>query len=453
MKKDLTQGTEWKQILLFALPIIAGQILQQLYNTVDGIIVGNFVSEGALAAVGACGTLSFVFLAFAMGMSNGSSIIISQLFGARRIGEMRTAVTTALIMLTAMGIAFALIANLSAEFLIARILAVDDDGIKRLSLVYFRIYSAGLLFQFLYNAVAGILRAIGDSRATLFFLLISACTNIIGDLLLVAVIPLGVAGAAIATVLSQLVCAAASFVYMVRRYSDFRFRLRELVFDGEKCLLCLKMGIPSSFQTMSVSVGNLLIQRLVNGFGTATMAAYTVGNRFDYYLNAPGSSFITAMAAFAGQNTGAGKPERIKRGLRSAVIMDVLIISGAGALIYIFARPLSALFGIGGETLRQAVEFLRFMMLCYPLYAFYMPFNGTFQGCGDPLHSLLIAVLAVIGKVTGSYAMAYLFHVGYSSCWKGNAIGWILGCTLVLIHYRSGKWQKKAIATQTQEAK
>ena len=454
MKRNLTEGIEWKQILIFALPIMAGQLLQQLYNTVDGIVVGNFVSEGALAAVGSCGTMSFVFLAFAMGMSNGSGIIISQLFGARRMDEMRRAVSTALIMLTALGIAFALIAILSADFLMTRVLAITDAEIKRMSILYFRIYAVGLLFQFLYNAVASILRAIGDSKATLYFLLISAVANIFGDLLLVAVIPLGVAGAAIATVLSQLACAAAAFLYMVRRYPDFRFRLRELVFDGEKCLLCLKMGIPTSFQTMAVSIGNLLLQRLVNSFGTATMAAYTVGTRYDHYLNCPTNGFFTAMSAFAGQNTGAGRPDRIKRGLRSAVIMDVLIICGVGALMYAFAEPLSRLFGVQGETLRQSVEFLRFMMLCYPVFAFYMPFNGTFQGCGDPMHSLCSAVLAVIGKILGAYGMAYIFHVGYSSCWKSNVIGWIMACIFVLLYFRSGKWQTKGIVKQqAQEAK
>lgn len=445
MNRKLTEGKEWKLILLFALPIMAGQLLQQLYNTVDGIVVGNYVSSDALAAVGSCNTLSFVFLALAMGMSNGSGVVVSQLFGARRMEEMRRAASTALIMLFALGVFFTLLGIFSAGFIMDRILCITDEEINHQAAVYFRIYSVGLLFQFIYNAVAAILRSIGDSKATLYFLLVSTVANIILDILLVAVIPWGVAGAAIATVFSQAACAAVSFVYMSKRYEAFRFKLRDMIFDKEKFIVCLKMGIPTSAQQLVISCGSLLLQRLVNSFGAITMSAYTVGVRFDNYISVPVMGFFTGMAAFAGQNTGAGRPDRIKRGLFSVMLMDVAGVSVLCVLLYIFAAPLARLFGVDGEILEQSVEFMRFMAFCYPIFAAYIPFNGTFQGCGDPEHAMVTSLIALALKVVGAYGMVYFLDWGYAACWQCNLVGWSVALVYVLIHFAGGKWKNKSL--------
>ena len=231
MAKNMTQGTPWKLILLFSLPIMLGNLLQQLYNTVDSVIVGQFISTEALGAVGTCGPLTVLLLAFAIGLSTGASILIAQLFGAGRLEEMRKSVSTALILLAAVGVGISVLGFFTAKPLLRYALGVPES-VLGLATLYMRIYAAGLFFQFLYNIVAAILRAVGDSRATLYFLLISSIINIVLDLVLILVFHLGVAGAAIATVFAQFCSAVASFVYMFGKYEMLRFQAGEFRFVG-----------------------------------------------------------------------------------------------------------------------------------------------------------------------------------------------------------------------------
>lgn len=451
MGKTLTEGSEWRKILLFSLPIMAGHLLQQLYNTVDGIVVGNFISSDALAAVGSCATLTMVFIALALGMSNGSGIVVAQLFGARKMSELRRTASTAFIMLFALGMFFSVLGFYSADFIMDKILRIKEPEINGPAAVYFRVYSLGLLFQFIYNAVAAILRSVGDSRATLYFLLVSTLINTVLDLVFVYVFSWGVAGAAWATVIAQAACAAVSFIYMFRRYEYLRFTPRHLVFDREKFILCLKMGIPTSIQQLVISCGNLLLQRLVNSFGSVTMSAYTVGVRFDHYMGVPVMGFYSGVSAFAGQNIGAGKPERVKRGLKMTIIMDLTFVILLSVLIYVLATPLSRLFGVEGEILEQSVEFLRFMALAYPIFACYIPINGAMQGCGDPRGALLASMSALIAKVAGAYGMVYLLNMGYSSCWRSNAIGWSVAFAVALLRFATGRWRRGSIVRKTEE--
>ena len=451
MEKSMTRGREWRLILLFSLPIMAGQLLQQLYNTVDGIVVGNFISSAALSAVGSCTTLSFVFLAVAMGMGNGCGIVVAQLYGAGEHGEMRRAASTALLLFLGLGVVFTALGLVLTPFIMRRALGIADEEICSQAIVYFRIYSLGLIFQFVYNAISSILRSVGDSRATLYFLLVSTLANIVLDLLLVAVLPWGVAGAAIATVLAQAACAAVSWIYMRRRHECFRFSGRELVFDVRKLVLCLKMGILTTVQQLVVSCGHLLLQRLVNSFGPVTMAAYTVGVRFDMYIAVPTTGFFSGMAAFAGQNTGAGRPDRVKRGLGAAMLMSFGMVAILSSLVYIFAVPLARLFGVEDAALTQSVEFMRFISIFYPLFALYLPINGTLQGCGDPAPSLIAALLALGGRVCGSYAMAYAFNMGYSSCWRSCVVGWTLALCFAGLYFMSGRWRTRGIARAAEQ--
>lgn len=451
MGKSLTEGSEWKKILLFSLPIMAGQLLQQLYNTVDGIVVGNFISSNALAAVGGCASLTLVFIALALGMSNGSGIVVAQLFGARKIQELRRTASTAIITLLVLGVFFSVLGFFSSGFIMDHILRITDAEINALSALYFRVYSVGLVFQFIYNAVAAVLRSVGDSRATLYFLLVSTLVNTALDLLFVCVFHWGVAGAAWATVIAQTACALVSFVYMFRRYDYLRFTPRQLIFDRQKLSLCLKMGIPTSIQQLIISCGNLLLQRLVNSFDAVTMSAFTVGVRFDHYMGVPVMGFYNGMSAFAGQNIGAGRPERVKRGLAATIVMDLILVSVLSVFIYIFASPLARLFGVDGAILAQSVEFLRFMALIYPIFAVYIPFNGTAQGCGDPNGSLLAALTALVSKVVGAYGMVYLLGLGYASCWQCNAIGWSLALAVAVARFSTGRWRRGSLVHNTGE--
>lgn len=281
--------------------------MQQLYNTVDGIVVGQFVSDAALAAVGNCASLTFVFLAVSFGLANGVSIVISQLFGARRTEDMRSAASTALILLVGTGVAASIIGMVLSRAFLHGMLGIPEGEVLSLSISYFTIYAGGLVFQFAYNAVAAVLRAVGDSKATLYFLCVTAVLNAILDLTFVLVFHWGVAGTAIATVLAQVICTAFSYVYMTRHYPVFRYKRGEFVFQWDKCALCLKLGIPTMLQQSVVAFGGVFMQRLVNHFGNALMSAFTVGNRVENYIFVPIMALNNGMATFTGQNMGAGR--------------------------------------------------------------------------------------------------------------------------------------------------
>ena len=445
MKKDMTTGSIWKNLLFFSIPIMLGTLLQSLYNTVDGIIVGNFVSENALAAVGTSTVVTLGMTTLGFGMSTGCSIAVGQFFGAGKEKEMRATAATAMVRLGSLGAAMMLLGVLCADFIAEHILGIESLEVRAYAASYLRIYSVGLILMYVYNCISAILRSVGDSKAALYFLIISTVVNVLLDLLFVAVFGWEVAGAAWATVIAQAACLVFSYVYMYRRYEIFRFGLRQLRPERDKLRLCVKLGIPTSLQHIVVACGNIALQRLIDSFGPVSMAAYTVGRTYDHYISVPCLAMFQSMTSFAGQNTGAGRYDRVKRGAFQAAGMAVAGVAVLGVIIYAAASPLAAAFGVSGETQAQAVAYLRFIAVAYPLMAAYLPFNGCFQGCGEPLAATASSIVALSTRVGAAYLMAYAFHVGYSSGWKSYAVGW--GCALiyVLIHFYRGKWMTKSI--------
>lgn len=441
----MTQGVAWKTILVFSLPIMIGNLLQQLYNTVDGIVVGNYVSETALAAVGSCATLAFVFLAVSIGMSAGCGIFVAQLYGARRMEDLKAAVSTSLILLIGMGIVMSLIGAFGARFLLRDLMGVAEGELLEQAVVYFVIYSVGLVFQYAYNAVAQLLRSIGDSKATLIFLTVAALMNLVLDLVCVISFHWGVAGAAIATVFSQLCSVVVSFYYLFKKYPMLRMTPKELVFDREKCRVILKLAVPATLQQCAVSFGNVFVQRLINSFGQVTMAAYAAGMKVENYIFVPVLGFNIGMSTFTGQNAGAGKMDRIRTAWRSTEVMAVLVTAVFSVLAWVAAAPISALFGIQGDTLAQSVELIRFQSFFFVLFGAYMVASGVLQGAGDVLFASMATLSSLATRVIVAYAMAYVFHMGHSSCWKAVPIGWAVGFAMALTRYFAGTWKRKIV--------
>lgn len=441
-KASMTSGTEWKLILLFTLPLMAGNLLQQLYNTVDGIIVGNFISENALAAVGTCSSLTMLFIALALGMSNGAAVVIAQLFGADRMTELRKAVSTALILFAVMGVVFSVLGVLLAGFLLSAVLNVQDyllDG----AVLYFRIYALGLLFQFLYNIVAAILRSLGDSRATLYFLLISSVCNILLDLLTILVLGWGIAGVAIATVVSQGLSAVVSLVYMFRFYPMLRFQKGEFSFDRSTCGLIVKMGIPTTLQQCVVSFGHMAIQRVINDFDIT--AGYTAATRIESFAVIPAQGFLMGMATFTGQNLGAKKPDRIIRALKQTLIMSFIVDALVIGILVPLAPNLIGLFGVVGDSTSVAVSYLRYCSCFLSIFCTYFCFNGVLQGAGDVGFTAFNTFTGLVIKVAFVYLMAYLTPLGVAAIWFGNLVSWLYSLALSALRYRFGPWRKKGI--------
>ena len=442
---DMTVGSEWKKILFFALPIMAGQFLQQLYNTVDGIVVGNFVSEAALGAVGACTTLALLFLAFSTGFGNGCGIMIAQLFGAGRMEEVKRAVSTGIILLSAIGLAASFLGWFGARWMVCTILNITQPALQNMAVEYFSLYALGLVFTFQYNCIASILRAVGDSKATLYFLCVSATINLALDILFVATFQWGVAGAAIATVVSQIICVVVCFLYMFAKYPVFRFRKGEFRFDPALGKLCLELGLPMSLQMAIVSCGNVLMQRLVNHFGETTMAAFTCGLRIENYAMVPAMGFNSAMSMFTGQNIGAGKIDRIERGWRSAVMMALGITFVIATALFAGAYPLSALFGVDGEAQLQAVDYIRFVSYMMLIFSAYLTTNAVVQGSGDALYASFCSFSTLGIRVALSYTLVFFFDFDYHVLWRCIPIGWVFAMGLALHYFFKGKWKTKSV--------
>jgi len=441
----MTVGSEWKHIVMFSLPIMAGNLLQQLYNTVDGIVVGNYVSESALAAVGNCAILATVFLAVAMGLSGGAGIMIAQYFGAKDEGNMRSACSTALILLLVLGVVFTVLGIAFARPLCERLMDISDPEVLDMSATYFAIYASGLIFQFCYNIVAFVLRGVGDSKATLYFLMVSAALNVVLDLYFVISLGWGVSGVAIATVISQAACTIVSIIYMFKKYPIFRFKRNEFVFEAEKCKLCLRLGIPATLQQCIISFGSVFIQRLINSFGQVTMSAYTVGMRVESYVFIPIFSFNIGLGTFTGQNMGAGKIDRIKRAWKSVSVFAVGVCICISATTYIFAVPLSKLFGVSGQTLIQSVEYIHYLSKFFVIFALYMVAGGVLHGAGDVIYSSCCTLSSLLVRVVCSYLLVYGFGFGYNAAWLCIPVGWLCAMVLAYIRYFGGQWMKKGL--------
>ena len=439
---SMTSGTEWKLILLFTLPLMAGNLLQQLYNTVDGIIVGNVVGENALASVGTCSALTMLFIALALGMSNGAAVIVAQFFGAGKLEELRKTVSTALILFAVMGVCFSVLGVVLAQWFLSVVLSVQDYLLEG-AVLYFRIYALGLLFQFLYNIVAAILRSLGDSRATLYFLLISSVCNILLDLLLTVGLHWGIAGVAIATVISQGISAAVSLVYMFRLYPMLRFSKGEFSFDKGTCGLIVKMGLPTTLQQCVVSFGHMAIQRVINDFDIT--AGYTAATRIECFAIIPAQGFLMGVTTFTGQNLGAKRLDRITRGLKQTLCMSFLVDLLVVAVILPLAPALVGLFGVVGSSTGIAVTYLRYCSCFLAIFCTYFCFNGVLQGSGDVGFTAFNTFTGLVIKVAFVYLMAYLTPMGVAAIWFGNLVSWLYSLTLSALRYRFGPWRKKGI--------
>ena len=446
MLKDMTEGSEAKHIIVFAVPMLIGNVFQQLYNIVDAAVVGQFVGPDALAAVGASFPVSFLMIAAVMGLTMGSAILISQLYGARRMEEMRRAVSTLLLFSLFSSIALSVLGYfLSVPVL--RLIRTPDEVLVNAS-VFLKISFTGLVFAFAYNIFSAILRSLGDSKTPLYFLVLSVALNVALDLVFVPIFHWGVAGVAWATVISQGVAAVgtASFIY-IRNIEALKFKLSELVFDRVLFSKSLKLGIPSAVQQTVLSMGFILIQGLVNSFGAVTMAAIAAASRIESITTLPNMNIGMAAATFTGQNMGAGKIDRVKKGYRSAVFI-ILAFSVVTSLIVYFAGPyMIQIFVKSTETeiIRQGREYLNVISYFLIIFGLMYGTNSVLRGAGDVNISMLSTLITLGVRIAAGYTMKYL-GMGPEAIWWSLPIGWAIGLGIALWRYFTGAWEKKAVA-------
>ena len=422
MVRDMTAGSPSKILVTFALPMILGNVFQQLYNIVDSVVVGNFVGSDALAAVGASYPVTFLFIAVATGASIGCSVVISQFYGAKRITEMKSSVFTAL---TSMMTLSALL--LLAGLLLARpllLLMRTPGDIFSDADAYLRIYVAAVPFLFLYNTSTAAFNALGDSRTPLLFLAAACVLNIGLDFVLILWCSMGVAGAAVATVFSQLVSGGLCLLYMFRRFPVLRLQRRDWIPERRMLLNESRVGLPMGFQMSIIAIGAMILQIALNRLGSTAIAGFIAAQKIDQLANQPMMSFGITMATYAAQNYGAGNMRRIRAGVRRCILMSVGFSIVCGGALILAAKPMAGLF-VGAdqpEVLDYVQTYLLLNASLYFLLALLFIFRYTLQGLGKSLFPTIAGVAELLMRTLAALVLANIW--GYAGVCLSNPIAW-----------------------------
>ena len=434
----MTEGTIWKSILFFSLPLIGGNILQQLYNTADSLIVGQFIGDAALASVGMSGTIAFFLMAFLWGASTGAGVIISRYFGARDHAALSKAVHSTMIIAVIIGAAITVIGILLAKpFLL--ILACPEDMLDT-AVLYLRLFFAGMIFNAIYNMAAGILNAVGDSRRTLLYLGISSITNIALDLIFIAALKWGVAGAAIATDISQLISAVLIVRYLMKVDAPYAIRLKELKLDRASAAKIIRMGFPTAIQNAVLSISNLLIQSGVNAFGTLAAAGFTAYLKVDGFNILPVMSFSLAATTFVGQNFGAGRIDRVKKGTVTVMIMSILYSAVIGIIMIIFRYPIIGIFSENAQVVEYGIQCMWALAPFYALLAVIHSLAGAVRGTGHTVPPMVIILISLCLFRIAWMAIAAPLFDGITGVYMTYSISFFVGAALMVFYTVRGKW-------------
>lgn len=448
--KDLTKGNETTQLILFALPMLLGNIFQQFYNMVDSFVVGRFVGTTALAAVGTSFPIIFFMLSLIMGVTMGSTVLISQFFGARDHEKLKKVISTSYIFLFLAGIVMSFIGVFSAGFIL-RAMSVPADVMPEAA-AYLRIIFAGMLATFGYNGVAAMLRGLGDSKTPLYLLIASTLMNIVLDLTFVLVFHWGVAGVAWATIISQAVSFIGAIILLARRKEYVAPDFRHLKWDKEIFSKMIKIGLPTGIQQTMVSLGMMVLSRIVNEFGPVTMAAYTAAARIDSIASLPAMNLSQAITTFTGQNIGAGKAERVKRGHLSAIAVNTAISLVITIAVLLFSKNLMGLFTTNAEVIAIGSEYLVIVGIFYVLFGIMFINNGVMRGAGDVFIPMINTLLALwLVRLPCALLFTRVFNMGTSGIWWSIPAGWGIGFVFSTWYYRTGKWKTKAIVRAKRE--
>jgi len=437
---DMTQGVIWKQLVTFAIPLLIGNLFQQLYNTVDSIIVGNFVSTEALAAVGSVGPIINMLVGFFMGLATGSGVIISQYFGAKKGELLHKAVHTALLLTLIMGVLFTFI-GIAMTPTMLRFMStpenVMDDATR-----YLRIYFSGLLGLMVYNMGSGILRAVGDSQRPLYFLIFSSVTNVVLDLLFVVVFKMGVAGVAWATIIAQFASAILTLYVLMKSNEDYRFVIKDLGIDTVILGKIVRVGLPAGLQMAITSFSNIFVQSYINVFGSACMAGWTSYAKLDQFIMLPMQSLALASTTFTGQNLGAGNLKRAKKGTITSFCISATITLLLAIAVMIFARQALYLFTQDESVLEYGVLFIRWLSPFYVLCCGNQIFAGALRGAGDSTGPMVIMLASFVlfrqlYLLIGTQFIDSVLYVG-----MGYPAGWLVCSVSMAVRYFRGKWEK-----------
>lgn len=434
----MTEGSIFKNLLFFATPLILGNLLQQMYNAVDSIIVGNYVGSNALAAVGAGASLIYLLIAFSLGASVGAGVIVSQYLGAKEKEGVHKAVHTAMtisiilgLILTAGGILFSrkllVMMNTPAEIL-------DDAA------CYLRIYSCGLIFNVVYNMAAGILNAAGNSRRSLMYLAAAAVVNIFMDLLLIAGLKIGVAGAAIATNFSQAISCILALWFLFRVPADYRISLKSLRIHKAMALRIIQIGLPTGIQNMVISFSNILIQASINQYGATAVAGFSAYLKIDGFNILPVLSFSMAITTFIGQNYGAGKYNRMKKGMWVTLLMGIVYTVLTGILLLTFSGQIMRLFSEDVGVIAYGQTAMRYFCPFYWILAILHSLAGTVRGTGKSIPPMVVLLVSLCLFRIVWIQLVLPYYTSIEGIFILYPVSWLVGAVLMILYTWKGKW-------------
>jgi putative MATE family efflux protein len=443
--KNLTEGNSGNLIFKFAIPMLVGNVFQQLYNVVDSIIVGRYIGKQALAAVGASFPLIFMMISFVVGVAMGTTIIVSQYFGARDIKMVKRSIETMYIFLFFASIVVTILGITLSEP-IFRLINLPEDVMPQ-AITYFNVYLTGTIFFFGFNGISSVLRGLGDSKTPLYFLVISTVMNVILVLLFVAVFKWGVAGSAWATVIAQAGAFFTGIIYLNRTHEIVKLNSLKLVFDRAIFRKSLMIGLPTGLQQTFVSMGMLAVTRIVNGFGTDVIAAYSVAIRLDSLAGMPAMNFGAALSTFVGQNLGANKPERVKQGFKATLTMSGSLALITSLFVIIFRQQLMHLFTDDAAVIAIGTEYLVIVSSFYLFFSTMFVIGGVMRGAGDTLIPMFITLFSLWAiRIPAAWILSRYF--GVDGIWWSIPVAWFIGMTLSYLYYLKGNWKTKVVVRQ-----
>lgn len=430
---DMTEGNIWTHMIRFSVPMAIGLLFQQLYNTVDTLVVGQFVGKQAQAAVGSTGSIINTVVGFCAGLAAGASVVISQRYGAHDDEGLSRAVHTTV----ALTFLMSLITTALGQVIIMpmlRFMQTPEDVIGE-SARYLSIYFAGISGILFYNLGSGILRSVGDSRRPLYFLILSALLNTVLDLLFVLAFGMKVDGVALATVLSQVLSAVLILLTLSREKGNYGIRWRRIRIDRESLRQILRLGLPSSIQSAITAFSNVFVQSYINYFGSACMAGYGVYGKIDAFALIPVQSISMSSTTFVGQNWGAKKTGRAREGVRTAILMSIIATAALGLLVFVLARPLMTVFSPEEDVIEYGVRFIHIVTPFYLAICFNQIYAGALRGIGDATMPTVIMLISFVAFRQVYLAVTKALGAGFIAVALAYPVGWILCSTLLIIRY------------------
>ena len=445
----MTQGNITRHIISFALPLLIGNVFQQLYNTVDTWVVGNFVSNEAFSAVGTVGPIINMLIGFFMGLSSGAGVVISQYYGARRYEEVQKTVHTAIIMTMVIGVVFTGVGIAMIPYML-QLMKTPTEVIPE-STAYLTIYFSGILGLMLYNIGAGILRAVGDSKRPFYFLVVCAVMNTILDLVFVLYFNMGVEGVALATILSQSVSALLVMITLMRSDSCIKLQIRSLKIHWSMLGKIFRVGIPAALQMAITSFSNIFVQSYINYFGADAMSGWTAYSKVDQLLFLPMQSIALASTTFVGQNLGRNQVDRAREGVRKALTIALASTAVMMVPVLAFSGPIVSFFNSKEEVIRYGTVLLRWLSPFYLLCCFNQIYSGALRGAGNSRAPMIIMLGSFV-----AFRQVYLFAM--SRIWNeiipiamGYPAGWLLCSSITAVYFHKVKLGKNRLVEDSKE--